>query len=569
MNRYRWDLLPPIPDLRLVHTSGLPLLIVQLLYNRGIREPAAIQHFISGDSTLTHDPFLLSGMDRAVNRIYRALLSGENIVIYGDFDADGITATALLVEGLTALGGKATPYIPHRQNEGHGLSLTTLKTLRQQGASLVITVDTGITNVTEVAKAKRLGMDIIITDHHVPLEEIPDAAAVIDPKLADSGYPFRELSGAGVAFKLLQALLQTLGRPELADRALDLVAIGTIADLSPLVAENRYLVIEGLKRLNRHPRPGLLELVQQAGLKDASLNADKVSWTIAPCLNASGRLADATGGYRLLLAASPGEAREMAAWLLEMNTERQQMTAAAFAAAREQVLAKGIGPLLIASNDAFHLGISGLVASRLSEEFYRPSVVISTGKKVCHASCRSIPEFNIITALNECRELLTQYGGHAQAAGFSTATGNLPQLEERLTAIATESLAEMELRPHIEIDAQVRLSEIGGGTFPLTQQLAPFGRANPAPTFLSRDVPVTACRTMGNGADHLRFRFQQDGAAWDGVAFRRGDSFPRISDRLDIVYQIEVDSWGGSERLRLCLLDFANSGQAVPAATVN
>jgi single-stranded-DNA-specific exonuclease len=560
LSHSRWNLLPPVPDQQLVNNAGLSPLIVQLLYNRGVSKPEDFQSFLTGDRSLLGNPSLLPGMHRAVARVYQALLSGENIGIYGDFDADGITATVTLVQGLLALGGKAVPYIPHRQTEGHGLTTAVLKNLYQQGISLVITVDCGVTDLLEVKKAMKMGLDIIITDHHNPLSETPEAIAVVDPKLTGSAYPFQQLAGVGVAFKLLQALLQSIGKEEQTEMVMDMVTIGTIADMSPLVGENRYLIQEGLKLMNTRPRLGIKELMNQTGINAGNLDAEKISWIIAPCLNAAGRLADGLTGYNLLMTDSPQEARELAIWLAQKNEERQKLTATTLAMAREQVTAQGLPPLLIAGDKDYPIGIIGLVASRLTEEFYRPSIVIQTGEKISHASCRSIPEFNIISALNQFSHLFSRYGGHSQAAGFTLPTRNLPGLQEELSQLVTEQIAGVELRPHLDIDAQVNLPALGGDTYQTTQLLAPFGVGNPVPTFLSRQVEVLERRTMGNGGEHLRLKLRQGGTVWDGVGFRLGSYLSEVSPLLDIVYNLEVDHWGGKEQLRLNILDFAANG---------
>jgi single-stranded-DNA-specific exonuclease len=495
-------------------------------------------------------------MHLAVARLYRALLSGENIAVYGDFDADGITGTALLVQGLSSLGVKVTPYIPHRLTEGYGLKTAALENLHRQGISLVITVDCGITALAEVKRAKRLGLDIIITDHHTPLPEIPPAIAIINAKRTDSSYPFSELTGAGVAIKLLQALFQGIGKERQLDELLDLVAVGTIADMAPLSGENRYLVKEGLKLINTTPRLGIREIISQAGLSLGSLDAESISWIIAPRLNAAGRLAHAMTSYKLLMTDSIQEARGLAIWLEQKNAERQRLTTKALNKAREQILAQGISPLLIASDSDYPVGIVGLVASRLAEEFYRPTIVIRTGEKISSGSCRSIPEFNIILALNQCSRLLSQFGGHSQAAGFILPTSNLARLKQHLSQLAAEQLAAVDLRPQLDIDAEVSLPELSGDTFRTIQQLAPFGRGNPAPTFLSRRAEVVDCRTMGDNGEHLRLKLKQSGIVWDGVAFRLGNYLAEVSPHLDIVYNLEVDRWGGEERLRLNILDF-------------
>ena len=559
MNHSRWCLRPPIPDQRLTDHPDFPPLIIQLLYNRGLTEPSHWPSFIAGDESQSGDPFLLPGIAPAVTRIYRALLSGEKIAVYGDFDADGISATALLVEGLSRLGSPVIPYIPHRLTEGYGLKKAALEGLSRQGVSLVITVDCGITGSAEIKAAARMGLDVIVTDHHTPLPEIPPAVAIVNPKMPDSSYPFRELAGVGVALKLLQALLRNLGKEEHLAVLMDLVALGTIADLSPLLGENRYLVKEGLRQINASPRLGLNAMITQSGLSPGSISAENISWTIAPRLNAAGRLEHAISGYKLLMTESAREADELAVWLDRKNTERQKLTGTFLARAREQILAEGVSSLLSAGDHDYPLGIAGLVAGKLSEEFYRPVIITRTGEKTTIGSCRSIPEFNIIAALTECRHLLSQFGGHAQAAGFSLPTRNLTGLQQTLRRLADEQLAGADLRRRLDIDAAVTLPDLGGDTFQMTQLLAPFGKGNPLPTFLSRRVEVIRCRTMGNGAEHLRLQLRQDGSVWDGVAFRLGSYIAEITSPIDIVYNLEIDRWNGAERLRLNILDFTRS----------
>jgi len=495
-------------------------------------------------------------MHQAVARIYQALLSGENIAIYGDFDTDGVTATALLVQGLSMLNCRATPYIPHRLTEGYGLKTAALEKLYRQGISLVISVDCGITAFSEVKKARQLGLDIIITDHHTPPTTVPPATAVIDPKLPDSSYPFSELAGVGVALKLLQALFQGIGKEQQLDPLMDLVALGTVADVVSLLGENRYLVKRGLRLINASPRLGIGEIMSQSGLNTGNLDSESISWTIAPRLNAAGRLEHAMHSYRLLMTDSPQEARKLATWLEQKNAQRQKMTSKAQAKAREQVLAQGVAPLLMVGDRDFPAGICGLVASRLAEEFYRPAIVIRTGEQTSSASCRSIPEFNIIQALTQCSSLFYHFGGHSQAAGFTLPTRNLPRLQQALLPLAAAQLDGVDLRPRLDIEAEVALPDLGGDTFPIIQKLSPFGRGNPAPTFLTRGVEVVECRPMGNNGEHVRLKLKQSGTVWDGVGFRLGSYLTETSSPLDIVYSLEVDHWGAEGRLRLNILDF-------------
>ena len=559
MSHSRWNILPPIPDSYL-DTAVFPRLVSQILYNRGLTDVSQLDSFIAADQGLSADPSLLPGMHQAVARIFQALLSGEKIAVYGDFDTDGITATALMVHGLSILQGNVTAYIPHRQSEGYGLNITALENLRQQGASLVITVDCGISSLSEVKRAKRKGLDIVITDHHTPPEIVPPADAIVDPRLPDSHYPFSELAGVGVAFKLLQALFQGIGQEEKLNGLTDLVALGTVADMMPLLGENRYLVKEGLKILNSSPRPGLREIIAQSGINSTNINAQTISWNIAPRLNAAGRMEHAMGGYRLLMTESPLEAKELAAWLEQKNAERQRLTTKALAKAKEQVSTQADRAMLIASDDDYPIGIIGLVAGRLCDEFYRPAIAIRTGKETSTGSCRSIPEFNIIQALTRCKNLFTHFGGHSQAAGFSLLTRNLPQLQEALLNMASTQLEGFDLRPKLDIDAEVMLAELGGNTFPTMQKLAPFGQGNPEPVFLSRRVEVVDYRTMGNNGEHLRLKLKQHGNVWDGVGFRLSHYLPETPPPLDIAYNLELDSWGGEERLRLNILDFVPSG---------
>jgi single-stranded-DNA-specific exonuclease len=556
LNHSRWNLLPPATKEYLAKAAGSSSLMAQLLYNRGLEDPAKMELFLAGDERLAGDPLLLQGMQTAISRIYRALLSGEKIAVYGDFDVDGVTSTALMVQGLNSLGGIVVPYIPHRVTEGHGLRTAALDELHQQGVSLIITVDCGITDIEEAKHAAKLGMTLIITDHHAPPTITPEAFAIVNPKLAGSRYPFDKLAGVGVAYKVLQALMNSLGREEQLESQMDLVAIGTVADMVPLVGENRYLVKRGLKALNASPRLGIREIATRAGLTVGSLDADSITWCLSPWLNASGRLEHAIASYNLLTTSSPQEARELAALLGQQNIERQRLTNKAMADARAQIASQGLAPLIMLCNREFPLGIAGPVAGKLSEEYYRPVVVVNIDDKTASGSSRSIPEFNIINALNQCTGLLGRHGGHAQAAGFTMLAKNVPLLQKFLIELAGNQLKDVDLRPRINIDAEVSLSELGGNTYQLMQRLAPFGKGNPVPTFVSRAVQVANCRTMGADQQHLRLKLKQNGSSFDAVAFKLGDSLNEVSDTLDIVYSLETDRWQGADSLRLNILSF-------------
>jgi single-stranded-DNA-specific exonuclease len=555
LSRTNWRLLTPTTPP--IDTPGVHPLLAQLLCNRGISEPSQIELFLSADKRLEADPFLLPDIHQAVSRTYQALLTGEEIAIYGDFDADGITATVLLVQGLSALGGKVIPYIPHRYREGYGLQVATLEKLRKQGINLVITVDTGITAIAEIQKARKMGLDIIVTDHHLPLASLPPALAVVDHKRSDSTCQSTELAGVGVAFKLLQALLKGSGREELLNSLLDLVALGTVTDMIPLTGDNRYWVKHGLELLNNTERLGLQEMMRCANLKQGNLDSESISWILGPRLNAAGRLDDAATSYRLLLTQDRQEAASLASELEEKNAKRQRLTSELLERARENIIAAGADfPLLMAGDESYPTGVMGLVAGRLSEEFYRPVILFKFGPETCRGSGRSIPEFNLMAALKDCRDLLSNFGGHTKAAGFTVPTANLTQLQKRLLDLAQTQLAGLDLRPHIDIDAEVSLSVFAGETFKQIQRLAPFGSGNPLPTFVSRHVEIVDQRPIGNQGEHLGLKLKQEDTVWDAIGFRLGSRAQEITAYLDIAYNIDIDRWNGGEKLRLKLLDF-------------
>ena len=553
--RARWKILPPVPDEYLKATDLSPL-IAQLLYNRGVK-PEETTPFLSADRSLEGNPFLLPDISKAVSRVYQAVLAREKIAVYGDFDVDGVTATVILVEGLSKLGAEIVPYIPDRINEGHGLKISALEKLRDQGANLVITVDCGVTDITEVKQAQKMGIDMIITDHHIPLESLPQAVAVIDPKRKDSVYPSPDLAGAGVAFKFLQAVFHKDCREAWLAKFLDLVVMATITDLVPLVGENRYLVKEGLRELNNSSRVGIKEMVNLAGLKPGELEAEDISWVLGPRLNAAGRMKSASASYQLLTTKSPKEAHLLAIELEERNAERQKLTSEVLSRARGGLATKLDLPVLIEGDESYSIGVIGLVAGKLAGEFYRPAIIINLGSEQCQGSCRSIPEFDVVAALKKCHDLLTAFGGHPLAAGFTVPRQNLDQLQDRITKLAMDQLSHLDLRPEIVIDAELPLSTFSGETFNLMQKLSPFGRGNSQPTFLTRQLEVIECRNFGNQGEWLRLKLKQGNVTWQAVNFKSQKKRDEISSYIDIVYNLEKSRWNGDEVLSLNLLDFA------------
>lgn len=576
MTRQRWQICPPLPDDVLAQRLGVePLsryqkdgcsaelpeitpLLVQLLHNRGIVDPAEFEPFLVADERLAHAPLLLPDIDKAVTRILRALLGDELIAVYGDFDADGITGTVLLAQGISRMGGRVVHYIPHRLDEGHGLNFPALKSLREMGVSLVVTVDCGIGGFSEVEQGQKLGLDIIITDHHVAPDQPPPALAAIDPKRPDSGYPFSELAGVGVAFKLLQALFGATHRDGGWDDFLDLVALGTVADMVPLEGENRYLVKRGLEVLNRSQRVGLQELVLCAGLEMGKLDEESISYMLGPRLNASGRMDHAVTSYELLTTSSRTQARQLAGALESSNSERQRLSTEFFAKAKESLLLEGADlPLLMVGGPDYPPGVVGVVAGKLADQFYRPAIVLQLDGEVTKGSARSIPEFDIVAAFTECQDLLSRFGGHRQAAGFVMPSADVDQLREQLLEIAARELVGVDLRPAITIDAVIPLSTLTGKTYKLVSALAPFGQANQVPTFLSRNVKVMDSRNVGSNRDHLKLKLRDGKVIWDAIAFDLGDR--KLSSHLDIVYNLEKEEWGGRQLLRLNIIDFIPS----------
>jgi len=534
--------------------------VSRLLYNRGINDPSEAEIFLKADKRLAIDPFSVPDMHAAVNRVYKALFSGEKIAIYGDFDADGITATALLVQGLSELGGDVVPYIPHRIQEGYGLRVPALEKLRKQGVTLVITVDTGITAFTEIERARKMGMEILVTDHHVPLDELPPASIIVDPKRTDSTCPFKEFAGVGVAFKLLEGLLSGSRRDDLLDNSLELVTLGTIADMVPLVSENRHWVKSGLRVLNKTRRVGLVELMNSANIERSKLTAETISYQIGPRLNSAGRLDDAGTSYQLLVTQDREQARILAADLEEKNRERQRLVADTYDKARRQIMEDGAERVILMASDAdYPPGVIGLVAGRLADEFYRPVILLKIGAETCRGSARSIPEFDLMEALKSCHHLLTKYGGHARAAGFNMHTRDMQLLQKRLRSLAEEQLTGLDLRPHVNIDAEVSLSVFAGGTFEEMRQLEPFGIGNPVPVFLSRKVEVVEQKLVGSQNDHIKLKLRQDGIIWDTMGFRMGNYLGELARHIDVVYSVEVDNYNGKGQLRLNLIDFTRS----------
>ena len=541
-------------------------LAAQLLHNRGLTDAADGQAFLARDESLLHDPRLLPNMDRAIARLHRAIQDGETIGIFGDFDADGVTGTALLALGLDALGVRAKPYLPHRVDEGHGLNSQAIESLHGLGVTLLVTVDCGVTSPAEVAQAAELGMDTIITDHHVPTSRLPEALAIVNPQLEGSSYPFPHLAGVGLAFKLVQGLYGHMGL-KWDQSLLQLAALGTVTDVVPLRGENRYIVASGLSSLSTDPMPGLRELLRLGGMGDLdSLDTDSIGFVLGPRINAPGRLEHAMTSYRLLMSRSQEEAAPLARDMDRLNRERQGLTQQALDASSKQLgIADPTELLILLWSEDYSPGIVGLVASRLVEQYYRPAVVVALDGDEARGSGRSIPEFDLASALSECGDLFTRFGGHRQAGGFLMGRDDLPTLKERLLAIARRELAHLPLEPALNIDAHVRISSVVGANFQFLQDLAPYGADNPRPVFLTKEVNVVNAQRMGTQGQHMRFKLRHEGATWDAVAFGQADAWQDGWDTLDVVYTLGVDNWRGTKTFKLYVQDFRPTGDGLRA----
>jgi single-stranded-DNA-specific exonuclease len=541
-------------------------LVAQLLFNRGLLTPESVTAFFDPGARPL-DPLDapgMAGLPETVERLARAVRDGEPIAVYGDYDADGVTATALLVIALRAAGARVHAYIPDRMDEGYGLNREALRKLKESGDRVVVTVDCGVRSIDEVAYGRDLGLDMIVTDHHTVGPALPPAFAVINPKRADCPYPYKDFSGVGLAFKLAQALhhVGVVPGDPLAEVA-DLAALGTVADLVPLTGENRVLVRRGLEHIRRAPRPGLLALLTTAG-RARDLNSRTIGYALGPRLNAAGRLESALAAYELLVTLDEDEAFRLAGSLDNTNRERQEHTRLTSARARALAMeARDDSPLIFAGSSEFLPGVIGLAAGRLTEEFYRPAVVVAIGESESRGSARSIPEFHITEALDACADLLVRYGGHAAAAGFTVRNENLPALQERLHQLAHARLSAVELVPTLVYDAEVRLISLSYDLLRTLDAFEPCGFRNPQPVFMSRGARVRSYRLVGTDGKHLKLALVDErGAAWDAIAFQQGEWAARLpaarspqGERIDLVYTLELNEWNGEKRLQLNVQD--------------
>jgi single-stranded-DNA-specific exonuclease len=541
----------PIPE------GDWPPLIGVLLANRGVHDAADARDFLALERPPAHPA--LPDLDRAVERLACACRAGESVAAFGDFDVDGVTAAALLTEGLSSLGAKVIPYIPNRFDEGYGLNNDAVRALHEMGATLLVTADCGTSSIEEIALATGLGMDAIVLDHHVVPDRLPEGAIIVNPKRDASVQD--EPAACGVAYFVLLALHEAMGQQPDEARMLDLVALGTVCDMAPLLHENRRLVREGLAALRKTERPGLRALLEVSNADQARVDTQTLGFSLGPRLNAAGRLAHARLAFDLLTATDEAQAAELAGQLDALNKRRQQETEAARALAEELAVDEEGAPLLMIGHEDFPLGIVGLVAARLAESRHRPAVVYQRGETESRASCRSIPEFHITEALRSCKELFVRYGGHRAAAGFTVLNEHLPELKERLLAFAERELAGLELAPEIDIDAEIALSSLRGEEIRWLSRLAPYGIGNREPVFLSRNVIVAGLKPVGAGGRHLRLKLRDGAVSWPAIAFRHDGDGIEEGAPADVVYSLSADR-AISDGLELRVVDVRPAANA-------
>ena len=533
---------------------GLPPLMRVLLAHRDVRTTVEARRYLGRAGELT-DAALMPNLDVAVARLARACRDGETVAVFGDYDVDGITSTTILTEGLRDLGAKPIPYLPHRFSEGYGPNIAAVRSLAHLGSTVLVTADCGTSAVAEVAVANELGMDVLVLDHHTVPEVLPDALAIVNPKLAGSEYG-SEPAAVGVAYKVIHDLYDQMGRPYAPESHRALVALGTICDLAPMLGENRDLVRIGLEALKTTTRPGLRALCAVAGIDPATISADTCGWALGPRLNAAGRIDHARLALDLMLADNADEARALAERLDVLNKQRRESTADAVEVARATLTpADLVGPLIIVASDEISMGIVGLTASRLADEHHRPAIVMQLVDGEGRASCRSIDEFDITALLRRHADLFLRFGGHRAAAGFSIDASRLPELRQRLTADAAAHLDLANLAPTIPVDAELHLNEVNKQVLQWLTLLGPHGIGNPTPTFLARGVTVADARAVGADGTHLSFTLKEGAVTWRAISFGNAEHAVPRGERADIVYTFKRDDFRGGDALQLEVLD--------------
>ncbi len=570
-----WRVFESSPDSvnALVKELGISPVVAGLLVNRNVTSASEARYFLDSDLTKLHDPFLMTGMRKAVDRVVRSIEAKEKITVFCDYDVDGVSSAAFLIHFFRDLGVAIDYYLPERMAEGYGLNADAVRKIRAAGSSLMITADCGITGNHEVEIANSIGLDVIVTDHHqVGQDGLPDCVAVLNPHQPGCQYPYRFLSGVGIVFKLATAVRSALHHqagweksrlPNL-KRHLDLFTLGTVADVAPLTGENHILCSHGLGVMEESAKPGLVALKSVAKV-DGKINAQTIGFGLGPRLNAAGRMGKADAGLHLLTSTSLEEAMAMATGIDEINTERKEIQKltqeeAEYMIDREVDLEKE--RVIVLASDNFHAGVIGIVASRIVEKYFRPTVLIALADGVGKGSGRSIPKFNLFKAFTQCSKYFIQFGGHAYAAGLSIEENKVAEFRQAINEVGHCFLKEEDLVPELKIDACLGIEKINRSLFKTIHQMEPFGAENPVPVFMARGVRIQNLKTMGKEENHVRFRAAKGNARIDAIGFGMADAVAMIDpavDTVDIAFEIHINTWNGQNKVELRLLDIRHS----------
>ncbi|SMO71165.1 single-stranded-DNA-specific exonuclease RecJ [Gracilimonas mengyeensis] len=561
---FRWVYAQPEEDesvSSLGEKLGIPGKIARLLAIRGIQTYDDAKYFFRPKIELLHDPFLMKDMEAGAERLALAIRKSERVLVYGDYDVDGTTATSCLYTFLKEFGVDADYYIPHRFKEGYGINPEGISYAEEINASLIVSVDCGITAIEEAKSAKEKGIDLIVCDHHTVGSEIPEAVAVLDPKRPDCNYPFDGLSGAGVGFKLIQATIKKLGLPQtVSHQFLDLVAISIASDIVPIIDENRVLMKAGLSMIHRNPRVGIKALLELIKVKKEEVNTSKIVFSIGPRINAAGRMGDASTAVKLMISETMAEAKSHAYELESVNMKRRDTDSKTMKQAMAQLdkeFDMDETSTIVLYGEDWHLGVIGIVASRLVDLYHRPAIMLSNVDGKVKGSARSVKGFNIYDAIKKCEDLLEQFGGHEFAAGLTLEEDNLTEFRRRMNELAYTDLSENSFEPELTIDAKIDLGEVDMKFWKLLSQFEPFGPGNLRPIFVSEGVRVEGIPTIvGNG--HLKMKVRQgDSGVFDTIGFNMHEYLPGVrgGNTFDIAYVLEENNWNGRRTLQLRLKD--------------
>lgn len=549
--QYRWTVSPPDPDgltAQLAKEINIPETLAKVLVHRGITSYARAKQFFRPQFTDLHDPFLMDGMDKAVDRLMKAMEAKEKMMVFGDYDVDGTNSAAMLTMFLRERGLDTSFYIPDRIKEGYGISRLAIDKAKESGVSLMVAVDCGITAVDQVEYAKTLSIDVIICDHHEPGDRLPNAAAVLDPLKPNCPYPFKHLCGCGVGFKLIQGVSKRLGQDEIAKEFIDFVTLATTADIVPLIGENRVFTKMGLDTINTNPRPGIKALIQSSGAQTGKINTGQIVFILAPRINAVGRMGDASRAVNLLTSTNPEEAMAMAHVLEEENNNRRKIDEDTFLKAQElaeTLLQVDNDPAIVLHHEQWHPGVIGIVASRLVEKYYRPTIMMTTVDGIAKGSARSIVGFDIHSALKRVEHKLLQFGGHKYAAGLAVSLDRVDEFRAAFNIAVGELMSEEVKTPEIRIDAEIRLGELTPRFLRILREFAPFGPSNMRPIFLARNVEILGVPRVV-GKNHLRFKVRQDKHVLDTIGFDLASLMEDVLSAqhgLDLVFSVDEHQW--------------------------